>query len=159
MTSKTQSRREFCTGICQAASLAAIAAALPGCGSGGSPTSPGFPSGISSLPTVAGDESSGIVTVAVGASSPLATAGNAAIVQTQFRYLLVARTGQDSFTALTAICTHQTCTINGYASQTYVCPCHGSRFDLNGQVLGGPAPFPLAQYRTQFANDQLTITL
>jgi Rieske Fe-S protein len=65
---------------------------------------------------------------------------------------------QNSFVALNAICTHQTCTITGFGNQNYVCPCHGSAFDVNGHVLGGPAPAPLHQYPTQFANRVLTIT-
>jgi Rieske Fe-S protein len=104
-------------------------------------------------------ESNGTVVLAVGTGSPLATVGGAALVQTQSRFLLVARTAQDAFTALDGTCTHQLCTVSGFASQTYVCPCHGSRFDFNGQVLVGPAPVALRQYRTQFANDQLTISL
>ena len=71
---------------------------------------------------------------------------------------LVARTAQTSFVALAAICTHQTCTITGFGNQTYVCPCHGSTFDINGRVLGGPAPAPLHQYPTQFTSGVLTIT-
>jgi cytochrome b6-f complex iron-sulfur subunit len=163
MTSKTQSRREFCTQACQAASLAALGGALgtvvAGCGSGGSPTDPGFTGGISSLQLINATESNGSVVLDVGPSSALATVGSAALIQTQARFLLVGRTAQDAFSALTAICTHQTCTISGFANQTYVCPCHGSRFDISGQVLAGPAPFSLRQYATQFANDQLTISL
>ena len=41
---------------------------------------------------------------------------------------LVARTAQESFSALTTICTHQTCTISGFDNTNFVCPCHGSRF-------------------------------
>jgi Rieske Fe-S protein len=96
--------------------------------------------------------------VSVDSSSPLATVGNAALVQASGAQFLVARTGQDTFVALTAICTHQTCTITGFASSTYVCPCHGSTFDLNGHVTGGPAPVNLRQYSTQFNNGVLTIS-
>jgi cytochrome b6-f complex iron-sulfur subunit len=163
MTFKTQTRREFCANACQAASLAALTGALgaiaPGCGSGGSPSSADFAGNISPLQTIGATESNGTVVLAVGTGSPLATVGSAALVQTQSRFLLVGRTAQDAFTALTAICTHQTCTINGFTNQTYVCPCHGSRYDLMGQVIAGPAPFALRQYATQLANDQLTISL
>lgn len=163
MKSNTQTRREFCTHACQTASLAALAGALgaiaAGCGGGGSPTSGDLTGNFSSLPVIGATESNSSVVLAIGAASPLATTGSAALVQTQSRYLLVARASQDAFTALTGICTHQTCTITGYSNQSYVCPCHGSRFDLNGQVLAGPAPFALRQYATQFANDELTISL
>lgn len=126
---------------------------LEGCG--GSPTSP---SNAPPLPTVNGTQIGGGVTLAVDASSPLSAVGSAALMQTSIGDFLVAHTAQNAFVALTAVCTHQTCTITGFASQTYVCPCHGSTFDVNGRVLGGPAPAPLRQYPTQFANGVLTIT-
>ena len=146
-------RRTFCT---RAATFAAfggvLGAILEGCGS---PTSP---SNVPALPIVNGTRSSGGITVAIDSSSPLSGVGSAALVQTSVGDFLVAHTAQNSFVALSAICTHQTCTITGFGSQTYVCPCHGSTFDVNGRVLGGPAPFSLHQYPTQFTNSVLTIT-
>lgn len=46
--------------------------------------------------------------------------------------------------ALSAVCTHLGC-ITRYKSDEKViaCPCHGSRFDLEGNVVHGPAPRPL----------------
>jgi cytochrome b6-f complex iron-sulfur subunit len=46
--------------------------------------------------------------------------------------------------ALSAVCTHLGC-ITRYKSDEKViaCPCHGSRFDLEGHVVHGPAPRPL----------------
>ncbi|PWT79895.1 MAG: hypothetical protein C5B57_13115 [Blastocatellia bacterium] len=52
----------------------------------------------------------------------------------------------------------QTCTITGFSSPNYVCPCHDSVFDVNGHVLSGPAPSALRQYTTQFDNGMLTIS-
>jgi thiosulfate dehydrogenase (quinone) large subunit len=49
------------------------------------------------------------------------------------------------FTARSAICTHQGCTVAfSQSDDTFVCPCHGSVFDAHdGRVLAGPAPAPL----------------
>jgi len=46
--------------------------------------------------------------------------------------------------ALSAVCTHLGC-ITRYLSDenAIACPCHGSRFDLEGNVVHGPAPRPL----------------
>jgi len=46
--------------------------------------------------------------------------------------------------ALSAVCTHLGC-ITRFRSDDRViaCPCHGSRFDLEGNVVHGPAPRPL----------------
>ncbi len=46
--------------------------------------------------------------------------------------------------ALSAVCTHLGC-ITRYVSDesAIACPCHGSRFDLEGNVTHGPAPRPL----------------
>jgi Rieske Fe-S protein len=107
---------------------------------------------------VTGTRISGGITLAIDSSSPLSAVGAAALMQTSIGDFLVAHTAQDVFVALTATCTHQTCTVTGFSSQTYVCPCHGSTFDVNGRVLGGPAPAPLRQYPTQFANGVLTVT-
>jgi Rieske Fe-S protein len=47
-------------------------------------------------------------------------------------------------------CPHLGCSINFNASaKTFDCPCHGSRFHLNGTVLHGPAAYPLADLAWQ----------
>ena len=151
-----QTRREFCTQACQAVALATIGSALQGCGAGAGLTSP---SSAAALSRVSGTVASGVISLTIDASSPLAAVGSAALVQTSSGLFLVARTGQDTFSALTATCTHEACTITGYESQTYVCPCHGSRFDPSGHVLNGPAVTALRSYTTRFANGVLTIAL
>ncbi len=46
--------------------------------------------------------------------------------------------------ALYARCTHRSCLIGWEAdADEFRCPCHGSRFDRVGDVVGGPAERPL----------------
>ncbi len=52
--------------------------------------------------------------------------------------------GADGFRALSSVCTHLGCvTRHQPGSDVISCPCHGSRFALDGSVLAGPAPSPL----------------
>ncbi|MBM7717457.1 glycine/D-amino acid oxidase-like deaminating enzyme/nitrite reductase/ring-hydroxylating ferredoxin subunit [Bacillus thermophilus] len=47
-------------------------------------------------------------------------------------------------------CTHMGCEVNwNSAETTWDCPCHGSRFSYDGQVLEGPADQPLPQIDPQ----------
>jgi cytochrome b6-f complex iron-sulfur subunit len=57
------------------------------------------------------------------------------------------------FQAVSGICTHLGCAYNPYGppNERYdivhaLCPCHGSIFARDGQVLAGPAPRPLPFY-------------
>jgi len=97
--------------------------------------------------------------VTVDAGSALAAVNSAAMVQTSLGTFLLARTAQDTFSALTAICTHEGCSITGFGNNQFVCPCHGSRFTTAGSVANGPAMRALQQYTTQFANGVLTFTV
>ena len=46
--------------------------------------------------------------------------------------------------ALSAVCTHLGCITRFLSDEKCIaCPCHGSRFDLEGNVNHGPAPRPL----------------
>ena len=46
--------------------------------------------------------------------------------------------------AISAVCSHLGCNVrSGGAGLGFECPCHGSVFGADGQVVGGPAPRPL----------------
>ena len=47
------------------------------------------------------------------------------------------------YKAFSAVCTHTGCLINEVVDGTINCPCHGSKFSLDGEVLAGPAARPL----------------
>jgi cytochrome b6-f complex iron-sulfur subunit len=63
--------------------------------------------------------------------------------------------------ARTLTCTHQGCNIadGGTVTESLIeCPCHGSQFDANGDVVRGPAASPLVHYAVSAdATGELTI--
>lgn len=146
-------RRQFCL---RALSIAALVPLAEACGGAGNPNGPS--GAVPQLPVINATVANNAVAITIDASSPLASVGGAALVNYGTGALLVARVAQGSFNAMSATCTHQTCTITGYSSGRFVCPCHGSTFDTSGHVLGGPAPRPLPTLTAQFNNNVLTIS-
>lgn len=47
------------------------------------------------------------------------------------------------FRAFAARCTHAGCALTAITDGEVLCPCHGSRFNLDGSVARGPATEPL----------------
>ena len=58
----------------------------------------------------------------------------------------------EGFYAISTTCTHLGCTV-ARSKEGFACPCHGSRFDSNGNVVGGPAPRPLPWLEVSRAAD------
>lgn len=75
--------------------------------------------------------------------------------------LIIVRTAETTFVTLSAVCTHERCSVR-YTTGTQVrCPCHGSMFNFDGSVARGPAQDPLKVYATSFdaSTNILTITV
>ena len=69
-------------------------------------------------------------------------------------YLLVLDGG--GFVALSSICTHRGCTVD-LGGPGLACPCHGSQYNREGEVVRGPANRALTRYPVRTAGDELTI--
>jgi len=59
---------------------------------------------------------------------------------------------ENGFSALSLTCTHLGCTVEQIEDE-FVCPCHGSHFDLDGELLHGPAAQPLTSLRIETTED------
>lgn len=70
--------------------------------------------------------------------------GSGDVVRVNLRPVAVYRDESGDTHALSARCTHMGCIVqwNG-AEKSWDCPCHGSRFDTDGNVIQGPATRPL----------------
>jgi glycine/D-amino acid oxidase-like deaminating enzyme/nitrite reductase/ring-hydroxylating ferredoxin subunit len=72
--------------------------------------------------------------------------GEAEIVKTEQTAVAVYRDPSGALHAVSPTCTHLGCGVKwNDAEKSWDCPCHGSRFDIDGSVLTGPATDPLQQ--------------
>jgi glycine/D-amino acid oxidase-like deaminating enzyme/nitrite reductase/ring-hydroxylating ferredoxin subunit len=68
------------------------------------------------------------------------TVGQAGIIDHENRRTACYLDQEGSIHAVSPICTHLGCEVTfNTAERTWDCPCHGSRFDIDGRVLEGPA--------------------
>ena len=75
----------------------------------------------------------------------------AVVTSENFRSYVVRK--REGFHALSSVCTHLGCITRFQPDQNIIaCPCHGSHYDLNGDVLAGPAPRPLPWYQMQLSS-------
>lgn len=72
--------------------------------------------------------------------------------------LVIVRISESSVVALSSTCTHLGCTVRKEPS-FFRCPCHGSTYDLEGNVVRGPAEQSLERYPARMSNEQIIISL
>jgi len=66
----------------------------------------------------------------------------------------LARLEDGGFLAISRKCTHLGCTVPWVADKNrFICPCHGSSFDITGNVISPPAPRALDVYPVIIEND------
>ncbi len=74
-------------------------------------------------------------------------------------YFLVRLSG-GQLLVLSRRCPHLGCTVNYQPSQNiFLCPCHQSRFALNGAYLSGPAPRGLYELRWEKTESGLILEI
>jgi Rieske Fe-S protein len=108
---------------------------------------------LSDFPTLANELGS----VRVGTSS---LAGD--FPRGLFYPILINRAAANHFYALSSECTHEGCVVRPFSrtANASQCPCHQSRFAIDGRVISGPAFFPLLSYPIAFDGvNRLTIEI
>jgi glycine/D-amino acid oxidase-like deaminating enzyme/nitrite reductase/ring-hydroxylating ferredoxin subunit len=71
--------------------------------------------------------------------------GQGAVIRQGLKKLAVYRDEASGLHVRSAVCTHLGCVVAwNSAERSWDCPCHGSRFGIEGEVLHGPAATPLA---------------
>jgi Rieske Fe-S protein len=66
--------------------------------------------------------------------------GKAAVLKIDGDHVAAYRDEEGKLHAVSAVCTHMGCILGwNETDRTWDCPCHGSRFELSGEVIHGPA--------------------
>jgi len=61
--------------------------------------------------------------------------------------IILLRDPQSQLHALSAVCTHEGCTVQYKAGEQLIwCACHNGKFGLDGHVISGPPPKPLTEF-------------
>ena len=72
---------------------------------------------------------------------------------------IVVRTPSGEVRAFTAICTHLACTVQYRTDLEHIwCACHNGHYDLHGQVVSGPPPRPLEEYKVTVKGDDIVVS-
>ncbi|NUM80266.1 Rieske (2Fe-2S) protein [bacterium] len=106
----------------------------------------------------------GDYTINVDDFEPLQTVGGSVLIKdvtigTEKDNLIVVRTGEKDYVVFSAICRHKKCNVKYKHDKTaFVCPCHGSTYDMTGKVTKGPSKDNIIQYQVKLSGNQLTVT-
>jgi len=149
--------------VLTAAAAAGAAVVLGGCASyGGQSAAPAS--------TAAAEPASSAASSAAGAASSAASGGVKAAVKGLAALADIPVGGGKIFAdqaivitqptagvvkAFSTVCTHQGCAVDEIAGGTINCPCHGSKFKLDGSVANGPAARPLPPVTVKVVDGQV----
>ncbi len=120
--------------VIRGAGLVLTAAALAGCSDSGEGEKPVASSEASSTSAPAAPTPGGAI-----AKTSDVPVGSGVIVGD----VVVTQPTAGEFKGFSSKCTHKGCAVNKVADGTIDCPCHGSKFNLDGSVAKGPADKPL----------------
>jgi len=127
---QTVGRRQV---IAAAAGLAA-GGAVAGCAG---PPPPPAPPSTAPDSQVAHPTASGSAGTKLGPASDVPVGGGTVFESLE---VVVTQPTAGRFVGLTAVCTHTGCIVDKVVDGLIECPCHGSRYRLDGTVARGPAP-------------------
>ena len=82
------------------------------------------------------------------------------VVRFNNRPVIIIRTHAGQYKAFSAVCTNLGCVVHFQQEgiQQFYCNCHGSRYDVNGVNIAGPAPKPLAPYKVSLQDSTLVVS-
>ena len=71
--------------------------------------------------------------------------------------LLVVRSGNERFDALSNVCPHKQCHVEVKSPTLIKCPCHGSTYKIDGTYVRGPSKKSLKKFRTTIEGGVISV--
>ena len=142
-------RRTMLRGVAVTGALGASASLLAACGgdSGGS-------SGAASGGGSGSATGNAAASKSLGSTSQIPVGGGMVFKEQE---IVVTQPRKGDFLAFSAICTHQGCPVGDVSGGTINCPCHGSKFNLDGTVANPPATTPLPKKQISVQGGDITL--
>jgi len=104
------------------------------------------------LPDLGGDE-------VVAARAGAVKAKSFKIFRFGSRAGILVHTGQGEYRAMSATCTHLSCTVQYRSDLGQIwCACHNGMYDLNGRNISGPPPRPLEAYQVHTRGEEIVVS-
>jgi Rieske Fe-S protein len=129
---------------------------VTGSGSGGETTAPDTTAPDTTAPDTTAPDTTGAQAGGGGLASTAAVPVGGGMVLPEQEIVLTQPTAGE-FRAFSAVCTHQGCMVDAVSGGTINCPCHGSKFGLDGSVSKGPATAPLSERAVKVSGDQISL--
>jgi cytochrome b6-f complex iron-sulfur subunit len=104
------------------------------------------------VPDLGGDE---VVACKTGELKP----NGSKIFRFGSRPALLLLTAEGEYHALSAVCTHLSCTVQYRSDLREIwCACHNGLYDLAGRNVSGPPPRPLETYQVHIRGDEVVVS-
>jgi Rieske Fe-S protein len=100
-----------------------------------------------------------LATVKISDSPDLEKIGGFVLLKdTSVGELLVVRSGDEQFEAMSNVCPHKHCHVEVKSPTVIKCPCHGSTYRIDGTYVSGPAKKSLKKFRITIEAGTITVT-
>jgi len=135
------------------AGLGLVTAVVAACSSyGKKPEAAGEPSTTTAAPPATGGTAAAPAAHVIAKTADVPV-GSGVIVDK----VVVTQPTAGVFKGFSSTCTHKGCTVDKIADGTIDCPCHGSKFNLDGSVAKGPAQKPLEVQAIAVEGDSIVL--